>query len=253
MGHRINMEEKKFVQYKKDELGVTEFVKNALGKGRISSVKLEYTPVGEKIIVTTSKPGFVIGRRGEKLNELSVVLKKKFNLENPHIDIQEVKKPEFDAQTVADDIALSLERLGSIKFKVIAYKTIERIMRAGALGVEIRLSGKLPSERAKSWRFALGYLKKTGDQAKVVHYAESVAKTRAGVIGVKVSILTPDAEILDRIIVDDELLAKIKSIEVTEEVVEEEEEIPQRKKKKSKIVKTAAQDTTAGGDADGSP
>ncbi len=247
-----NMEEKKFVQYKKDELGVKEFVKNSLGKGRISGVKLEYTPVGEKIIVTTSRPGFVIGRRGEKLNELSVVLKKKFNLENPHIDIQEIKKPEFDAQTVADDIALSLERIGSIKFKVIAYKTIERIMRAGALGVEIRLSGKLPSERAKSWRFALGYLKKTGDQAKVVNYAESVAKTMAGVVGVKVSILTPDAIILDRITVDDALLAQIKSIESTEEAVEEEK-APQRKKTKSKIEKTTAPDTTAEGDTDGSP
>lgn len=224
------MEEKKFVQYKKDELGVKEFVKNALGKGRISSVKLEYTPVGEKIIVTTSKPGFVIGRRGERLNELSVVLKKKFNLENPHIDIQEVTKPEFDAQTIADDIALSLERLGSIKFKIIAYKTIERIMRAGALGVEIRLSGKLPSERARSWRFALGYLKKTGEQAKVVNYAESVAKTVAGIIGVKVSILTPDAIILDRIIVDEALLHRIKEGKVEEKVIEEST----KKKRKSK-------------------
>ncbi len=224
------MEEKKFVQYKKDELGVKEFVKNSLGKGRISSVKLEYTPVGEKIIVATSKPGFVIGRRGERLNELSQVLKKKFNLENPHIDIQEIRKPEFDAQTVADDIALSLERLGSIKFKIIAYKTIERIMKAGALGVEIRLSGKLPSERAKSWRFALGYLKKTGDQAKVVNYAESVAKTLLGVIGVKVSILTPDAKILDRITVDAALLEEIRRVEVEATVQED----PKKKKTKSK-------------------
>ncbi len=224
------MEEKKFVQFKKEELEVKEFVKHALGKGRISNVKLEYTPVGEKIVVTTSKPGFVIGRRGERLNELSVVLKKRFHLENPHIDIQEVEKPEFDAQTVVDDIALSLERLGRIKFKVIAYKTLERIMRAGALGVELRLSGKLPSERARSWRFALGYLKKTGDQAKVVHYAESVAKTVAGVVGVKVSILTPDAVIQDRISVDASLLQKIRGRQIEEEVAEE----PPKKKRKAK-------------------
>ncbi len=239
------MEEKKFVQYKKDELGVKEFVKNSLGKGRISSVKLEYTPVGEKIIVTTSKPGFIIGRRGEKLNELSNVLKKRFNLENPHIDIQEIKQPEFDAQTVADDIALSLERLGSLKFKIIGYKTIERIMRAGALGVEIRLSGKLPSERAKSWRFALGYLKKTGDPAKVVHYAESVAKTIAGVVGVKVSILTPDAELQDRITIDEALLNKLKSLRITEEMNEKAiEEVPQEKEKK-KRKKSEAEDGSA--------
>ena len=51
------MEEKKFVSFKKEELGVKEYVKNSLGKGRISNVSMEYTPVGEKIIIATSKPG----------------------------------------------------------------------------------------------------------------------------------------------------------------------------------------------------
>ena len=89
-------------------------------------------------------------------------------------------KPEFDAQIMADEIALGLERFGPLKFKVIAYKTLQRIMNAGALGVEIRFSGKLPSSRAKSWRFAQGYLKKTGDSAKVVDRAQgnSTNKTR---------------------------------------------------------------------------
>ena len=54
------MEEKKFVQLKKDEFGVREFIKRSLGKGRISNVTNEYTPVGEKIIISTTKPGFVI-------------------------------------------------------------------------------------------------------------------------------------------------------------------------------------------------
>ena len=61
------MEEKKFVQFKKDELGVKEFIKNNLGKGKISSATVEYTPVGEKIIISTHKPGLVIGRGGEKI------------------------------------------------------------------------------------------------------------------------------------------------------------------------------------------
>jgi len=204
------MEEKKFVQFKKDELEVREFVKMNLGKGKISNVKIEYTPIGEKIIVSTSKPGFVIGRRGEKISELTDVLKKKFKLENPHIDIQEISNPDFDAQGIADEIALSLERLGSLKFKVIAYKMLDRIMKSGALGAELKLSGKLPSERAKAWRFATGYLKKVGDTAKVVNSATSTAKTRAGVIGVKVKILAPDAHIHDRIIIDEQMLKKIK-------------------------------------------
>ena len=146
------MEERKFVQFKKDEYAVKEYVKNSLGKGRISSVKIDYTPVGEKIIVATNKPGLVIGRRGERINDLTSFLKKRFKLENPHIEIKEIIKAEFDAQLTADEIALALERLGSLKFKIIAYKMLQRIMEAGALGVEIRLSGKLPSERAKTWR-----------------------------------------------------------------------------------------------------
>jgi peptide chain release factor 2 len=60
---------------------------------------------------------------------------------------------------MADEIALGLERMGPIKFKVLAYRALQRIIAAGALGVEIRLSGKLPSSRAKTWRFAYGYLK----------------------------------------------------------------------------------------------
>jgi len=199
------MEERKFVKLKKEEFKIREYVKEAIGKSKVSFVSIEYTPIGEKIIVTTSKPGFVIGRKGEKIAELTGELKKQFKLENPKIEIKEIERPEFDAQTVADEIALALERFGSLKFKVVAYKMMQRIRRAGALGIEIRLGGKLPSERAKSWRFAEGYLKKTGDTAKIVDKAEAVAHTQPGVVGVKVSILSPDKKIHDKIELNDEV------------------------------------------------
>ncbi|MBU4308696.1 MAG: KH domain-containing protein, partial [Nanoarchaeota archaeon] len=147
------MEERNVVRLKKEEFSIREQIKKNLGKGKISRVKIEYTPVGEKIVIATCKPGLVIGRGGEKIEELTKMLKKRFKLENPHIEIDEIKEPEFDAQITADDIALSLERFGPLKFKVVAYRTLERIIKAGALGVEIRLSGKLPSSRAKTWRF----------------------------------------------------------------------------------------------------
>lgn len=207
------MEERKFVRLKKDEFGVREFVKNALGKGRISNVLIEYTPVGEKIIISTSRPGFVIGKRGEKIAQLTDILKKRFNLENPHIEIQEIIKPEFDAQAIADSLALSLERFGNIKFKSIAYSTLQKIMQAGALGVEITLSGKLPSERAKTWRFTQGYLKKTGDTAKIVSKAQAIANTKPGVTGIKVNILSPDKKIHDKIEINDHIKNKIKNYE----------------------------------------
>lgn len=67
------MEAKKFVNFKKEELGVKEYIKSELGKGKISDVSIEYTPVGEKIIIATSKPGIVIGRKGEKIDLLTKI------------------------------------------------------------------------------------------------------------------------------------------------------------------------------------
>ena len=225
------MEEKKTIKFKKDEFSIREYIKSSLGKGKVSKVKISYTPVGEKIIVSTHKPGLVIGRKGEKIEEQTKILKSKFGLENPHIEIDEIKKPEFDAQIMADEIALGLERLGPIKFKVLAYRTLQKIMNAGALGAEIRLNGKLPSSRAKQWRFAQGYLKKTGHAAKVVDRAQSRAETKPGTVGVKVSILSPESKLLDRIKIDEELINKIKA---NLAVIEEE---PIKKKSKRKIRK----------------
>lgn len=226
------MEEKKFVNFKKDELRVREYIKNALGKGRISAVVIEYTPVGEKIRVSTSRPGLVIGRKGEKIDELTRVLKRRFKLDNPHIEIVEITEPMLDAQLVADEIAVLLERKGSLKFKVIAYKTLQQIIKAGALGTEITLSGKLPSDRARRWRFTHGYLKKTGEPAKIVDRAQSQATTIAGVVGVQIAILRPDAVLSDQIKVDGNVRQKIK---ITVEEMEASE--PDKGKTKKKIAK----------------
>lgn len=231
------MEERKTIKFKKDEFAIRERIKKEIGKGKVSKVKIEYTPIGEKIIISTSKPGLVIGRGGERIEELTKILKKFFKLENPHIEIDEITQPNLDAQLVADDIALSLEKFGPLKFKVTAYRTLQRIIKAGALGTEIRLSGKLPSSRARTWRFAQGYLKKTGDSAKVVDRAQAKSQTKPGTVGVKVSILKPDAVLKDRINVNEELLNKIKkNIENLEK--------PEPKKKTKKGVKNTLKGTS---------
>lgn len=193
------MEEKKFVKFKKEEFEIKEFVKNYLGKGKVSKVNIEYTPIGEKIIMLTSKPGLIIGRGGEKIERLTEVLKKNFHFENPHIEIQEITDINLDAQGIADEIAINLENTGPVKFKIVSYKLMQQIIDAGALGVEIKLAGKLPSARAKTWRFKKGYLKKVGDSAKIVDKARAVARTRPGTVGITVSILHPDAKIHDQI------------------------------------------------------
>lgn len=225
------MDEKKFVDFKKREYAIKRYIWNNLGKGKVSSIKVEYTPVGEKIIVSTDKPGLIIGSRGERIDTLTKVLKQRFKLENPNIEINEITNSSLDAQLVADRIALDLEKFGNLKFKNIAYKELVKIMKAGALGVELRLSGKLPSDRAKSWRFAAGYLKKVGDSAKVVGRAQSTALTKLGISGIKVSILPPDAKIHDKIVIDDEIRRLIFPVEVTEENEEQDDKKKSKKKK----------------------
>src|SRR4030067_1047779 len=90
------MEERNIVKFKKDEFAIKEYIKSILGKGKISKSRIEYTPIGEKVIVSTNKPGLVIGKRGEKIEELTNVLKTKFKLENPRVEIEEIKNPEFE-------------------------------------------------------------------------------------------------------------------------------------------------------------
>lgn len=218
------MEERKTVALKKEEFALKEMIKKEIGKGKISNVRIDYTPVGEKIIISTAKPGLVIGRRGESIELLTKMIKNNFTLENPHIEIEEILEPNLDSQTIADEIALGLERFGPLKFKVIAYRALQKIIASGALGVELRLGGKLPGSRAKSWRFAQGYLKKAGDSASVVDKAQARAETKPGTVGVKVSILPPHAILKDRITIDDALIAKLK------EKVEEPKKTTKNKK-----------------------
>jgi len=229
------MEERKFIKLKKEEYGIKESIKRNLGMGKISRLDIEYTPVGEKIIISTSRPGLVIGRRGEKIDELTNLLKRRFKLENPHIEINELENPLFDAQLVADEIAMALERMGNLKFKVIAYRKLQEIMDAGALGCEIRITGKLPSERAKPWRFAEGYLKKAGESRKEIDRAEAIALTKTGIIGVKVAIMNPKARVYDKIDIDEKIKSKIKG-EIAEENLNEK---PSKKSKKevSNVIK----------------
>lgn len=223
------MEERNVVKFKKEEFAIRNYIRDSIGKGGISRVKIEYAPIGERIIISTSKPGLVIGKGGEKIDELTRTLKKRFKLENPHIEVDEIKVPEFDAQIMADDIAMSLERFGPLRFKVISYRTLQRIMNMGALGAEIRLSGKLPGARAKTWRFAQGYLKKTGDSAKIVDKAQSRAETKPGTVGVKVEILSPEVKMTDEIKIDDEMMAEIKK-----NIEAPQEDKPKKKVRKKK-------------------
>jgi len=233
------MIKRKFVEAKKQEFEIKEFIKVNMGKGKISDVKIERTPVGEKIVIITSRPGLVVGRGGEIIRKINNLLKRQFKLENPQIEVSELQDPIFDAQTIADRIALALEKFGPLRFKLIAYRQLERIANAGALGAEIRLSGKLPSERSRSWRFTFGYLNKTGASAEIVKRATAKAFTRPGVVGVKVAIVPKNTKIPDKIeinkqFIEEKLNPKIIESEKNGEAKASGKEKGKEKKKKKK-------------------
>src|SRR3989338_8473424 len=204
------MIERKLLGQRVREFQVHEFIASSLKNVGYSSTKIVRTPLGEKIIVYASRPGLVVGRKGENIKKLTNTLKRKFNLENPQIEIAEVEQPNLDAQIVAERIASTIERFGIQKFKAIGHKTMTDVMNAGALGIEIIISGKVPSARAKSWRFYSGYLKKCGNIAtEGVKRAQAVAINKLGEIGVKVAIMPPGT-----ILPDDIVVGKLASIEV---------------------------------------
>src|SRR3989338_11420290 len=194
------MIEREFIRQKKKEFQIQQFISESLKNVGHSFTEVQRTPLGEKVIVNTSRPGLVVGRKGQNISRLTDVLKTRFNLENPQVEISEVPFPELDANIVAERIASALERFGSNRFKGIMHKTMEDVLGAGAIGVEIRLSGKLPSSRAKSWRVYGGYLKKCGDFAFMnVRKATTIAKLKSGVIGIQVSILPASITMPDAI------------------------------------------------------
>ncbi|MFH0870826.1 MAG: 30S ribosomal protein S3 [archaeon] len=220
------MIERKFISQKIKEFAIKEYVRETLSRVGLSDVKLQRTPLGEKIIISSSRPGLVVGRSGSNISKLTKDLKQKFNLENPQIEIEEVLNLGLDANIIAEMIANSLEKFGLARFKGIGHKAMSDIMGAGALGVEILMSGKIPSSRAKTWRFYQGYLKKCGDIAvSQVKVAYSAANLKSGTVGIKVSIMTPDVKLPDRIVVKKRIVAPAEGaapVEVTDPVVEDE-------------------------------
>lgn len=228
------MIERKFVAEKLKEYQIEEFISQTLKNVGHSHTKLMRTPMGEKVVIFASRPGLVVGRKGENIKKLTNTLKKRFNLENPQIEISEVEQPNLDAQIVAERIASTLERFGINKFKAIGHKTMTDVMGAGALGIEIVISGKVPSQRAKSWRFYSGYLKKCGNiSTEGVKRAQAVAILKTGEIGVKVAIMPPDTKLPDDIEVGrKEVPVAEPKVETAEAPKEEQKEQKARRPRK---------------------
>ena len=218
------MIEREFIIQKTKEYYIKDYIEKTLSGAGISQVKLKKIPLGEKIIICTGKPSLIIGSKGSNIKILTKTLKDKFKLNNPQIEIVEVKNFFLDAHVVAERIAGSLERFGSARFKGVGHKVLTNVLEAGALGVELIISGKIPGARAKSWRFYQGYLKKCGDVAvSGVLKAQKTANLKSGTIGIKVAIMPPNIVLPDSVEILDE------PVQIMEEIIEE--------KKTKKVVK----------------
>ncbi len=233
------MIERKIVAQKKKEHQIQEMIANNVRGSGYSHTKLQRTPLGEKIIIYAARPGLVVGRKGQNITKLTKKLKNSFELENPQIEINEIENINLNARVVAGKISESLERFGTARFKGIMHKTMEEVMSAGALGIEIIISGKIPGARAKLWRVYSGYLKKCGDIAiNGVDKAKIRAVIKTGVVGVKVSIMPPGIKLPDNIKLleeKQEIIEEIKEKEPVEEKEEPNKEHEEKVKENKKI------------------
>ncbi|MBN1175224.1 30S ribosomal protein S3 [Candidatus Woesearchaeota archaeon] len=239
------MIERKFVSQNFKEFQIKEYVKKTLSRVGLSNVKLQRTSLGERLVISASRPGLVVGRGGSTIQRLTSDLKTKFHLENPQIEIEEIKDFSLDAGVVAESIVSQLERFGTQRFKGIGHKSLESVMRAGALGVEVLISGKIPSSRAKTWRFADGYMKKCGDIAITgVDTSKTFACLKTGVVGVQVRIMPGTTKLPDQITFDynDATSGPIVE-EVNTPVVKDDNEEKPKKKASKKASKKATKKT----------
>ncbi len=228
------MIERQIIGQKLKELEIQEFIFNSLGKQSCSHIKIQRTPLGEKVIVLTSKPGLIVGKKGANIRSLTNTLKTKFHMENPQIEVEEIKNPYLDAASVARNLMSGFERFGPKRFKAMAYRAFEDTMKAGAAGIEIVISGRgVPGERAKSWRFSAGYLKKSGDISEnFMDRSYEACNLRSGTVGVKVSILHSEVVLPDDIIFKDEKPVVVETAAPPAEKVEKHEKHERKRKEK---------------------
>ena len=229
------MIERKFVASNMKEFLIEEFISKSIKNAEHSHTKLQRTPLGEKVLIYSARPGLIVGRKGQNIKQLTKVLKKKFKLENPQIEIAEVENVNLDATIMAEKIVNYLEKFGTSKFKGIGHKVMSDVVAAGAMGIEILICGKIPSSRAKTWRFYQGYLKKCGDIALTgVNVAKKVAKLKTGVVGIKVSIMPPGTILPDHMELREEKQEVIEEVKENPEGEEEKEATKEEVKEENK-------------------
>lgn len=244
--------ERKFIADNIRKLEVKEFLKKELDRSGCGEIDIQRTPLGTRVVVLAQRPGLVIGRKGATIRKLTNVLAKKYEIDNPQIEVNELDVPELNPHVMAESIVSMLER--GLHFRRAAYTTLRKIMEAGARGAQIVISGKITGERAKSVKFTDGYLKHCGEPARIfVREATAQAAPKPGIIGVKVKIMPPGVRLPDELelIGEEAEQRRIAALPVKEEIAElvehiegeipvGEEDAPKVKKLKPEKVKRKA-------------
>jgi len=172
-----------FADYLNQDLQVRDFLKKKLAHASVSRIQIERPARNAMITVHTARPGIVIGKKGEDIEALRKEVSRKMGIP-VHINIEEIRKPELDAQLVAESVAQQLER--RIMFRRAMKRAVTNSMRLGAQGIRINVAGRLNgAEIARSEWYREGRVPLHTLRADI-DYGFAEARTTYGVIGVKV-------------------------------------------------------------------
>ncbi|EQD50624.1 30S ribosomal protein S3 [mine drainage metagenome] len=174
---------REFAQYLVADLKVREMLKKRLAAAGISKILIERPAKNARVTIHTARPGVVIGKKGEDIEKLRHDVTALMGVPT-HINVAEVRKPELDAQLVAESIAQQLER--RIMFRRAMKRAVGNSMRLGALGIKVNVGGRLNgAEIARSEWYREGRVPLHTLRADI-DYGFAEAKTTYGIIGVKV-------------------------------------------------------------------
>jgi small subunit ribosomal protein S3 len=175
---------KHFATMLNEDLKVREYLKGKLAHASVGRVVIERPAKDARITIHSARPGVVIGKKGEDIENLKADLRKLLGVQMVHVNIEEIRKPEIDAQLIADSITQQLEK--RIMFRRAMKRAMQNAMRLGAQGIKIMSAGRLNGiEIARTEWYREGRVPLHTLRADI-DYGVSEAKTTYGVIGVKV-------------------------------------------------------------------
>jgi small subunit ribosomal protein S3 len=167
-----------------DDIKVREFLKKKLAHASVGRVVIERPAKDARITIYSARPGVVIGKKGEEIESLKAQLRRIMGVNQVHVNIEEIRKPEVDAQLIADSIAQQLEK--RIMFRRAMKRAMQNAMRLGAQGIKIMSAGRLNGiEIARTEWYREGRVPLHTLRADI-DYGFGEAKTTYGVIGIKV-------------------------------------------------------------------